>query len=609
MYKLLTFDKLPGMKRRSFLLTLILGIFFLGCHKNETPDTVPEPPVNDIEKVTASVTGIVVNENNVPISGALVSCGSETANTNTQGMFRFNNISISKNNGSVKVVKTGYFNGNRSFVTTAGRNHNLRIKLIPKTNSGNFSATAGGTVSITGGGKVTIPAAAITDASGNAYSGTVNVAMTWLNPVSPDLNNIIVGDLRGVTAGGQERVLETYGMLGVELSGSSGQVLKIANGKTAELTFPIPTALQASSPASIKLWYFDEITGRWKEEGSATKTGNNYVGTVTHFSFWNCDVPFPLVDLCMTLVNPGNQPLNNVAVRITRVSVPTSVATGYTDSLGNLCGKVPKDEPLKLEVLGLCGTVVYSQNIGPFSSNTSLGNITVTIPTSNLVTVTGNVVNCANAPVTNGYVYLYTSQGYYYNVPLSANGSFAATLLNCGGVVTSFSAVGIDNTAQQQGSPVTGSAASGTVNLGTVSACGTSSAEFVTVIINGVTYNFNRPADSVNTLAGLTFFTHPFATVVYAHRNNLLDYINFNFPFDATPGVYPIMPTSMVGLRLNSGLIASDTVVTVSPTLTLTEAGQLFTGFLAGSFTIDMKFNTPPLIRTVNCTFRARRTR
>ena len=41
----------------------------------------------------------------------------------------------------------------------------------------------------------------------------------------------------------------------------------------------------------MPLWYFDEQKGMWVEEGVATKQGNQYVGTVNHFTDWNCDIP------------------------------------------------------------------------------------------------------------------------------------------------------------------------------------------------------------------------------------------------------------------------------------------------------------------------------
>src|SRR6185295_10997531 len=176
-----------------------------GCQRDLNDPDGNSPPgnggsaVNDNIMVSASVRGIVVNENNQPVAGAVVTSGTNTTTTDSYGTFRFNNISLSKANGYVKVTKTGYFTGSRTFISTAGRTHNVRIKLLPKTNAGNFAGSAGGTVNVTGGGKLVMPANAVTDAGGNAYSGTVNVAMAWIDPTSNDLPNIVPGDLRGIT--------------------------------------------------------------------------------------------------------------------------------------------------------------------------------------------------------------------------------------------------------------------------------------------------------------------------------------------------------------------------------------------------------------------------
>jgi hypothetical protein len=47
------------------------------------------------------------------------------------------------------------------------------------------------------------------------------------------------------------------------------------------------------------------------KEGSATKTGSNYVGKVSHFSFWNCDAPFPVVEFEASFVDQAGAPLQN----------------------------------------------------------------------------------------------------------------------------------------------------------------------------------------------------------------------------------------------------------------------------------------------------------
>ena len=340
----------------SFLAISLFSLLITGCQTDVDGPVGPLPPAGT-DMVMAGIRGIVVDENNQPVVGATVSSGSNITTTDRYGVFRFNNISLSKSNGMVKVSRSGYFTATRTFITTAGRIHNVRIKLLPKTIAGTFTASAGGTINIAGGAKMIMPAAAVSDAAGNAYTATVNVAMTWIDPTDPSLPDIIPGDLRGLTSAGEERGLQTFGMLGVELTGSAGQSLKIATGKTAELSFPIPAAIAATAPATIDLWHFDEIAGRWKQEGQATKTGNMYVGQVSHFSFWNCDAPFPVVNLCMKIVSVTHgQPLNNVQVRIRRTN--NSYGSGYTDSLGNLCGKVPKNEPLVLEILDQCNNII-----------------------------------------------------------------------------------------------------------------------------------------------------------------------------------------------------------------------------------------------------------
>lgn len=592
-----------------FLLSLSL-FWATGCQReltdpgggNPNPPVNPGPVVDDNITVVGSIRGIVVDENNRPVEGAVVTSKTSTTTTDRYGTFRFSNINLSKANGYVKVTKNGYFNGTRTFISTAGRTHNVRIKLLPKANAGTFTGSAGGTINISGGGKLVMPANAITDASGNAYAGTVNVAMTWINPTSADLADIVPGDLRGITTGGQEMGLQTFGMLGVELTGSTGQALKVMTGKTAELTFPIPATLQANAPATIDLWNFDEATGRWKQEGTATKSGTNYIANVSHFSFWNCDAPFPLVEVCMTIVSAGeNIPLNNVLVRVKRPN--GSYAHGRTDSVGNLCGKMPKGEALVLEIMSACNQVIYSQNIGPFNSDASLGTIAVTIPPVNSLVVTGTLVNCSNTNVTNGAVYIYTSNANTYTVPVT-NGTFSLSLIRCENTTVNFSVFGIDYITLQQGNPISSSGTIGVVNIGNVQACGTSSAEYIEFMIDGAPYTYAAPPDNIfysdSTAIG------PGTASVMAQKTNPGTPPNtgvsmFRFPADGTTGVKTLQFCRVFAESLG----VSETIVTPSPTINITTFGTLPAEFVEGNFSIQMNF--AGTMKNVTCTFRVRR--
>jgi hypothetical protein len=603
-----------SLLRFSGITTLLFSVFTLvitGCQRDlsdpggsNNPGTPPPAgggsTVNDNVMVVAGVRGTVIDANNIPVEGATVSSGANTTTTDRYGAFKFTNINLSKNNGQVKVVKQGYFNSIRSFIPTAGRIHNVRIKLLPKSNTGSFTASAGGTVNLASGGKLVMPANAVADASGNAYSGSVNVAMTWINPVSTDLPYVVPGDLRGITTAGEERGLETYGMIGVELTGSSGQALNVAAGKTAELTFPIPSSLQGNAPATIDLWHFDEATARWKQEGTATKSGANYIAQVSHFSFWNCDAQFPIVDLCMKIVsNVENIPLNNVQVRIKRPN--GSFGYGRTDSLGNLCGKVPSNEALVLEILGQCGNVVLSQNIGPFSGASDLGTIVVTLPVASTLTITGTLVNCSNANVTNGAVVIYTGNAYSYQVPVT-NGTFSLNVLRCDNTPLNFSVLGVDYATLQQGTPASGTGTTGTVNVGTVQACGTSSAQYIEYLIDGAPFTFAAPPDFLSTTDSTSAGVN--AISIFGSKSGSgtnTQFTNIRFPGTGSTG-----PRVLTQCRLGAGPLGyAEVIVSSSPTINITTFGPPVTGFIEGNFNVQMNFAGTP--KTVICTFKVRR--
>jgi hypothetical protein len=580
---------------------------FISCQREVSlPDgpTNPTETVNDNITVTAGVRGTIIDEAGRPVSGALVTCSGQTQSTDRYGNFQFRNVSISKANGSVKVVKQGYFTHFRSFVSTAGRMHQVRIQLLPKSNSGSFDAAAGGTVTLPNGAKLTMPANAVADASGNPYSGQVQVAMTWIDPSANNLSETVMGDLRGITTGGGERGLETYGMIGVELRSPSGLPLNVATGKKADLSFPIPASMSGTAPATIDLWYFNESRARWLQEGAATRTGNTYQAQVSHFSFWNCDAPFPLIDLCMTLQSAtGNQGLNNAAVRIRRPN--NSYGYGRTDSVGRLCGKVPKNEALTLLVLDQCGNTIYTQNIGPFTANTDLGVIQVKIPTANTLTISGTLTDCSNNPVVSGAVLIYTGGSHSYTVPVT-NGTFSHALLRCSGGTLNFSVLGIDYNSLQQGVVYSGSGTTGPVNVGTIQACGTSATQYVEILVDGTPYNFVSPPDQVRLIDSTV--VAPFQAYVNATRvsqgggTTNTTAVGFSFNHNATPANNLLLSNASVFL---SQTLSSQQIVTPSPTINLTAYGPPATGFVEGNFNVVMNFGGTN--RNVVCTFKVRR--
>jgi hypothetical protein len=561
-----------------FLTLALLSVIFFRCQKEVSDNFGTTPPVSGSDPITTVLQGNVLDENSKPAMGVTVQVGNKTTTTNARGYFRIPAAALDKKASLVVAEKAGYFKAYRSFSATSGTNQ-VVIKLVKKTVSGTVDAASGGEVTLGSGGKVALPANGIVQASnGSAYTGTVNVYAAYIDPTASDIAQVVPGSFMADDKNNQRVTLESYGMMAVELQSPSGQKLQVKPGLTATLTTPIPAAVQASAPATIALWYIDEQTGIWKEEGTATKSGSNYVGTVKHFSFWNCDGYFPAITLSLTLKTNEGVPLVHTAVRIKRTaSGGVSQAYGYTDSLGQVSGLVPMNESFVLDVLDVCNNSVYSQNIGPFTQNTNLGTITIPSTTAGLVTVKGKLVNCSGAAVSNGYAIIYYNNGSYY-AATDASGNFSRSFTQCSSTPANAQILGTDATSQQQGSMVNVTVTSPVTNAGSINACGTSTLQYIN-------YNLDDTLHAISSLVGDTVLAYPDSlqgstgAQFYGYHGATSDYIQFRFNATGT-GTFP-----MLGIMANNRWAATliqpfNVVITSYPV----SPGQFWEGTFTGQF-------------------------
>lgn len=480
---------------RAFVL-VFTSVLFFQCQKELSYIGSADPRPAIPAPITASVQGNITDENGQPAAGVNIRVGSKTAVTDVKGYFRINDADLDKFTSLVVAEKNGYFKGLRSFHATSGVNH-IEIQLIKKDLAGTVDAAAGGDAQTSNGFKISLPANGIVMAnSGAAYTGTVNVFASFIDPSQPAITRTVPGSFLADDKNGSRVTLASYGMMAVELETPAGEKLQIKQGSKARLTSPIPSSLQSSAPSSIALWYVDESKGIWKEEGSAQKTGNQYTGEVSHFSFWNCDVGIPSVNLSMTLKNSAGLPVVHALVKL-RVTTPfPSLSFGFTDSLGQVSGLVPKNQPISMEVSGNCDNVVFSQTIGPFTQDTDLGDVVLATGTPSLITITGTLLNCNSSPVGAGFVKLYYGNVVRYQA-VDANGVFNFSLVSCASNSNSFELIGVDASAMQQSAVYNGTVTGAVTNVGSINACGTTVDQFINFTLDGTSYSFTLPLDSV----------------------------------------------------------------------------------------------------------------
>lgn len=226
----------------------------------------------------------------------------------------------------------------------------LNLNILPIDYSTTFAATdpinmgesADATVNI-----VEIPASTLETADGNTPSGDITATITVIDPslyveAMPGLyttSNSETGDIEPI---------ESFGAFSLTLTDADGNDLDLVEGTNATVRIPLASGV-TNPPATIPLYYFDESTALWVEEGEATLTTIDgamfYVGTVSHFTTWNADQVYNTVELLGCVVDTEGLPVANVQV----LSEGTSYigrSSAYTDTEGDFVLPVRRDSSL-----------------------------------------------------------------------------------------------------------------------------------------------------------------------------------------------------------------------------------------------------------------------
>ncbi len=519
------------MKNLKLLCLICFALF--SCGKEDKISTTPNtnPPVieldnfePEIDPVNASVTGLVSDEAGKPLSGVQITLKDFNSTilsktTDENGVFVFNQIPMNAAGTYILVKNEGFFNGSKRFFPKAGSQNYARIKLLAKNIIGTISSNSGGEVVGESGNKIIFPENSIITSSGEIYEGNVTVAARWISPDANNLAEIMPGDLQGVNSSYEEEALATYGMAAVELTGANGEALNLGNGQQAEVTFYLPPEMRADAPSEIPLWSFNEEFGLWQEEGTAILDDFKYVGQVSHFSFWNCDAPFPLVYVSGIILTENGAPFSNASVCVNIVNSSGNGACGGTDNNGYFAGKMPANEELTFSVnQGGCNFELASGSVfGPFSADTDLGIIELNDP--DIIEITGTVLDCSGNPLTNGWLeFTLGNQTSFYT--LQNDNSVSLSMYNCGNVTGLF--VKGFNLDDLQESDLLTYPVSPSINIGEVTACGNGLDEYFTLTINGDSRTLNMVSHNDNAQA------EPDATWLHAKSSNQ-DFIKYGF--------------------------------------------------------------------------------
>lgn len=583
------------------------------CQKNIDQIAPNNPIVVSGPTVQANFKGRIVHIGQPPLGGAVVTIGNQSAVSNIDGYFEITGAMVPQSAALVKVVKNGYFDGYKTLRVQGGATHYVTVALLPKLNVASLSAATGGDVTIDYSSSIHFPAGSmVVAATGAGYTGAAKVKHWFLNPGFENFNSYMPGSLLGIDSSGNEQLLYSHGIIIAELEGSNGEKLQLAPGQMATIRMSIVGGLLPAAPATIPMWYFDDTSGMWKQEGYATKQGSHYVGKVKHLAYWNFDVPLPFVQYKATFKNQAGNQLYMAKVSFKR-------SNGYlrwyhTDANGQLLAFIPANESLIMTVSDSCERQLLTTNIGPFGNDVNAGLITTANSSSNRFTVniTGSAVNCAGMPVPIGHVEL-RANSRVSRAAITAGGNFNLQTEICdSSTSTSFIAV-YDSTTGYFSTPlnipITGNT---TVNVGQLTSCLNNPDGHVNLFMNGVLSKWSAPRDTAYShrsfdAATVTYTTAAIASFQPMNANSPRLSLTFNGPSTPAPGNYTLTTFQY----LPNGTASPSTgyslsLVGSSPQVLITEYGPVG-GYIMGQLNANVVLSGSSVPIPMYCTFRFRR--
>lgn len=393
-----------------FMALLMMLMTFASCSKiqdllNEGDDDddddggINPPELVEGRMEDIALSGIVRDASGTPIEGVSIVSGSSAATTNTDGFFEFDQIqvvSVPNDRSVVRFSKAGYFDVVRSMDADgdAADGASWEVVMCKKENNDftsvkTYSSSSDQTLQA-GEMKIDMPQDGYkVDGTGVGYTGKVKSEMVYLDPNNERFSEMMPGgDLAAVRSDNSSAKLVSYGMTDLNMYAENGDKLQLKDGSKAKLTFPIPAGMGENPPASIPLWSFNEKTGLWEEEGSASLQGNVYVGEVAHFSWVNLDYPEKQGTVYGYVKDDTGKVLPGV-----RLSIGQLLASTVSKSDGYYSHEVPANTDFSITVKNLYyGGIDQKVSVKvPALSPGEKRQVDITLP--HLVRVYGKVMN------------------------------------------------------------------------------------------------------------------------------------------------------------------------------------------------------------------------
>lgn len=263
---------------------------------------------------TGTVQGrVVASADSAPVANAKVALGTLSTQTGADGRFTLAGVPAAAR-AVLRVEADGFVDGLVTLAVRGNATVTAAPRLVLAGAPVTFDAAAAATVAAaTGPAQVSLPAGSlVNDTTGAAATGTITARITAIDPAADP--QAMPGDY---SVSDTVRI-ESFGAVKVTLQDAAGARLDLRPGSQATIRIPL-SSRAGTPPATIPLYWFDESTGRWVREGTATLAGTApnqyYEGQVSHFTFWNADQEQDTIFVNGCVRNPAGAAIADAQVR------------------------------------------------------------------------------------------------------------------------------------------------------------------------------------------------------------------------------------------------------------------------------------------------------
>lgn len=417
-YKIKSMKMHFRLSKLALLYSVIILIYSCRKEDDSTFDQSPTLPAT----VVTTIGGRVADESNNPVPFAKVTCQGITTVADSRGFYLFRNISVYKGRTVISAENEYY----RTLKPVANGISYCDISITKLSNSHQLNAPSGGTVNDPSGVTIIFQPGSLKKSDGSVYGGNATIKIVYFDPTISNYDKVMPAhDNLLLDENGNKKFAFPFGTAKIELLSSGGQKLSLDPTKPATLSIPIAVSQSVSTPPSVQLSSFDPTTGIWKPEATAIKSGNNFVGNVTHFSWWGSIAPLGTATVNGYVKDIAGNPIANATV-----DPGLSFISGITDANGFYSMDV-------FDGISLYISSNQQRNMGiqtPYLTTPVLANGQVyTSPDlifNDASIIAGNVVDCSGNS-TLGFVTISDSQDYViYTLTNTSFSLFAGTIKN-----------------------------------------------------------------------------------------------------------------------------------------------------------------------------------